>query len=97
MGKECIIVEGFIYRKDSILNSGEIPWRFTANKQKCRAKVRTDLDVSKALSGDLTHNHEANARKTERKILRVNVKRKAHGDVSAMKRTLLCFIILYPK
>ena len=89
MGKECIIVEGFTYRKDSILNSGEIPWRFTANKQKCRAKVRTDLDVSKALSGDLTHNHEANARKTERKILMVNVKRKVHEDVSARPSKLI--------
>ena len=32
---------------------------------------------------DLTHNHEVNTRKIERKILRVNVKRKAHEDVSA--------------
>ena len=34
-------------------------------------------------SEDLTHNHEVNTRKTERTILRVNVKRKAHEDVSA--------------
>ena len=31
----------------------------------------------------MTYNHEVNARKTERKILRINVKRKAHEDVSA--------------
>ena len=60
------MVEGFTFRKDSILECGEISWRCTSNKQKCKAKV---------LSGDLTHNHEVNARKIERKILRVSVKK----------------------
>jgi hypothetical protein len=83
MGKECIIAEGFTFRKDSTLKCGEISWRCTWNRQKCNTKIRTDLDVLKVLSGDLTHTHEVNVRKTERKILRVNVKRKAYEDLSA--------------
>ena len=47
MDKEYIIVEGFIFRKDSILNCGEISWRCTSNKQKCKAKLRTFLDAFK--------------------------------------------------
>jgi hypothetical protein len=64
--KECIIVEGFTFRIDSTLKCGELSWRCTSNRQKGKAKVRGDLDASKVLSGDLTHNHEVNARKTER-------------------------------
>jgi hypothetical protein len=82
MGKECIIVEGFTFRKDSILKCGYISWRCTSNRQTHKVKVRTDLDASKVASGDLTHNHEVNVRMTKRKILIVNVKRKVHEDVS---------------
>jgi hypothetical protein len=60
MGKECIIVEGFTFRKDSILKCGYISWRCTSNRQKRKVKVRTDLDASKVASGNLTHNHEVN-------------------------------------
>ena len=28
MGKECLIVDGYTFRKDSILKSGEISWRW---------------------------------------------------------------------
>ena len=49
---------------------------------KCKTKIRTDSDVLKVLSRDLTHTHEVNVRKTEWKILRVNAKRKAYEDLS---------------
>jgi hypothetical protein len=32
MDKEYIIVEGFTFRKDSILKCGEISWRCTSDK-----------------------------------------------------------------
>jgi hypothetical protein len=31
MGKECIIVEGFTFRKDSILKCGEMSWTYRLN------------------------------------------------------------------
>ena len=52
MDKEYIIVEGFTFRKDSILKCGEISWRCTSNKQKCKAKLRPYLNASKVRGFD---------------------------------------------
>ena len=43
MGKECLIVDGYTFRRDSILKSGEISWRCSLNRQKCKAKIRETL------------------------------------------------------
>ena len=40
MGKECLIVDGCTFRRDSILKSGEISWRCSLNRQICKAKIR---------------------------------------------------------
>ena len=51
--------------------------------KKYKAKLRTDIDMSKVIAGNMEHNHESDSRQIERKVLRVPVKHKAHGDVSA--------------
>ena len=64
------------------LKCQEISWRFSMSRKKCHARLRTDKDVTKVLSGSLEHNHEPDDRKTERKVLRTRVKRKATDYVS---------------
>jgi hypothetical protein len=54
--------------KDSILESGEIYWRCSLNRQNCKAKIRTDADSTRILSGTLDHNHPASDRSLERKL-----------------------------
>jgi hypothetical protein len=81
MGKECLIVDGYTFRRDSILKSGEISWRCSLNRQKCKAKIRTDADSTRILSGTLDHNHPASDRSLERKLVRNRVKRKATEDI----------------
>jgi hypothetical protein len=81
MGKECMIVDGYTFRRDSILKSGEISWRCSLNRQKCQAKIRTDADSTRILSGTLDHNHPASDRSLERKLVRNRLKRKATEDI----------------
>ena len=62
MGKECLIVDGYTFRRDSMLKSGGISWRCSLNRQKCKAKIRTGADSTRILSGTLDHNHPARDR-----------------------------------
>ena len=62
IGKECLIVDGYTFRRDSILKSGEISWHCFLNRQKCKAKIRIDADSTRILSGTLDHNHPARDR-----------------------------------
>ena len=71
------------YRRDSILKSGEISWRCSLNRQKRKAKIRTDADSTTILSGTLDHNHPASDRSLERKLVRNGVKRKTAEDISS--------------
>ena len=43
------------------------------SRKKCHARLRTDKDVTKVLSGSLEHNHEPDDRKTERKVFGVGI------------------------
>jgi hypothetical protein len=58
-------------------------YRPTLNRQKCKAKIRTDADSTRILSGTLDHNHPASDRSLERKLVRNRVKRKATEDISS--------------
>ena len=64
-------------------------------RQKCKTKLRPYLGASKVLSEDLTHNHEVNTRKTERKILRVNAKRKAQEELPKFHPVHIFFHLLH--
>jgi hypothetical protein len=68
-------------RRDSILKSGEKSC--SLNRQKCKAKIRTDADSTRILSGTLDHNHPASDRSLERKLVRNQVKRKSTEDISS--------------
>ena len=82
MGKESIIVHGYLFTKDSLLKKcNEISWRCSSNKKICKAKLRTDIDVSKVTAGNREHNHESDSRQIDRKVLSVRVKHKAHDNV----------------
>jgi hypothetical protein len=83
MGKECLIVDGYTFRRDSILKSGEISWCCSLNRQKCKVKIRTDADSTRILSGTLDHNHTTSDRSLERKLVRNRVKLKATEDISS--------------
>ena len=43
-GKKSLIYDGFIYRIDSVLKCGDIPWRCT--NKKCKGRLRTDSAMS---------------------------------------------------
>ena len=79
-GKKALLYEGFTYRIDFVLKSEDISWRCT--KRGCKAKLRTDKDITMVISGKLDHTHEVDERKLERNQVRLSVKRKANSDVS---------------
>ena len=89
MRKPCIIVDGYTYRISSELKCQQISWQCSAIRQKCRAKLKTDLDITRVLSGCLEHNHEPDECKNERKVLRTCVKQKAADDASARPSKLI--------
>ena len=64
MCKEYIIVDGYVYRKDSRLKCHEILCR--SNRGKCRAKLRTDINVSNIITRNMEQNHESDSRQIER-------------------------------
>ena len=67
IGKESLIVDGYAFRRDSILKYGEISWHCFLNRQKYKAKIRIDADSTRIVSGTLDHNHPASDRSLERK------------------------------
>ena len=75
MGKECLIVDGYTFRRDSILKSGEISWRCSLNRQKCKAKIRTDADSTTIFAETLDHKHPESDRLLEKKLVRNRLKR----------------------
>ena len=80
-GKKCLIHNGFSYRMDSILKDNDIAWRCTNSK--CKGRLRSDRDITRIIPMCLDHCHENDEKKTERRQLRAQVKRKAVGDISA--------------
>ena len=90
MGKDSIIVDGYSFRKDRELKCAEISWRCTANRQKCKAKLRTDLNAAKIISGDLEHNHISDTRSNKHKVIRAKIKRKANDDITARPSKVIC-------
>ena len=50
-GKPCVIIDGFIYRKDYEYKVGEISWRCSLIRKKCSTKVRTNTTLNRVISG----------------------------------------------
>lgn len=81
-GGDTLIFENHSFSKDSELKSGEIYWRCIKRNLKCSAKMYTigcDLTVTRS---DAVHNHEADKRSIERKLVTNMAKRKAEEDIS---------------
>ena len=70
-----------IYLPKTVFKYYEISWRCSSNKKKCKAKLRTDIDVSKVTAGNMEHNHESDSRQIDMKVLSVRVNKKAHENV----------------
>ena len=81
--KKCLIYDGFTFRIDRILKGGDISWRCTNNKSKCKARVRTDGESKVVMGSMIEHNHDKEERKLESRQLRVMAKRKATDDITA--------------
>ena len=80
-GRKSIVCDGYRYRVDVELKSGEIAWRCTSKG--CKARIRTDSSASMILQQKNPHNHETDDRQIERHVLRVSAKRKAIDDMSS--------------
>jgi hypothetical protein len=81
-GHKSILCEGFLFRLLNVeTKSGDLSWRCSAKG--CKARVRTDAGPSLVIQQKNDHNHDPDDRGNERRVLRVNAKRKAVDDLSA--------------
>lgn len=82
-GRDLLVVEHHSFSKQKVLKSGEIFWRCIQRNTKCSAKVFTigcdDLTITRS---HLVHNHEADPKKLEVKMVTNACKRKAEKDIS---------------
>ena len=65
--RKSIVCDGYRYRVDVELKSGEIAWRCTSKG--CKARIRTDSSASMILQQKNPHNHERDDRQIERHVL----------------------------
>jgi hypothetical protein len=86
-GKKSLLYDGFTYRIDSLLKSGDISWRCTLKT--CKASLRTDGESKLLISANTEHNHDTDARKVERQQIRISVKRKANNDIAEWPSKLI--------
>jgi hypothetical protein len=84
-GKKSLLYDGFTYRIDSLLKSGDISWRCTLKT--CKARLRTESKL--LISANTEHNHDTDARKVERQQIHVSVKRKANNDIAERPSKLI--------
>ena len=75
-GKQCIVNDNYVYRFSHVLKkSGNATWRCCQDK--CSARIETNSEVSEIVHYAVNHNHEADARKAEKVILRAKAKKQA--------------------
>ena len=80
-GQKSIVCDGYRYRVDVELKSGEIAWRCTSKG--CKARICTDSSAIMILQQKNSHDHETDDRQIERHVLRVSTKRKTIDDMSS--------------
>ena len=74
-GRKSIVCDGYRYRVDVELKSGEIVNRCTSKG--CKAIIRTDSSASMILQQKNSHDHETDDRQIARHVLLVSSKHKA--------------------
>ena len=63
--KKCLIFDGYTYRVDRNLANGDISWRCSNNKSKCKSRIRTDESGKTFVSAFTEHNHPSDMKTTE--------------------------------
>ena len=86
-GKKSLVYEGYTFRVDRALASGDLSWRCTS--EQCTARLKTDPEISTIHHGNSEYSHEENKRKLERQVMRAAVKRKAFSDISTRPMKLM--------
>lgn len=60
-GNDQLIFKHFIYSKNTVLNNGEISWRYGQKRLKCKANVYTFVtDIFWVLKNDGVQNQKTN-------------------------------------
>ena len=75
-----MLYDGFAFRIDRVLKSGDISWRCTVKN--CNGRIKTDQHSSAIINGNCNHTHESDSRKIQKQIIRAVVKRKAAFDIT---------------
>ena len=65
-GKKSLLYDGFAFRVDRILKSGDILWRCTVKN--CKGRIKTDEHSSVIINGNCNHTHESDSRKIHRRL-----------------------------
>jgi hypothetical protein len=81
-GNKSLLYDGFAFRIDRVLKSGDISWRCTVKN--CKGRVKTDEHSSAIINGNYNHTHESDSRKIQKQIIRAVVKRKAASDITTL-------------
>ena len=81
-GKQSLLYDGFAFRIDRVLKSGDISWRCTVKN--CKGRIKTDEHSSAIINGNCNHTHESDSRKIQKQIIRAVVKRKAASDITTL-------------
>ena len=64
------IWDGYPYRLDGTLKTGDISWRCAKSKPPCKAQIRTDAECSTVISQKNEHSHPQDVQETERHHIR---------------------------
>ena len=78
--KKSLLYDGFAFRIDRVLKSGDISWQCTVKN--CKGRIKTDEHFSAIINGNCNHTHDSDSRKIQKQIIRAVVKRKAASDIT---------------
>jgi hypothetical protein len=59
-GKQSLLYDGFAFRIDRVVKSGDISWRCTVKN--CKGRIKTDEHSSAIINGNCNHTHESDSR-----------------------------------
>ena len=75
-----LLYDGFAFRIDRVLKSGDISWRCPVKN--CKGRIKTDEHSSAIINGNCNHMHESDSRKIQKQIIHAVVKQKAASDIT---------------
>ena len=75
-GQKGLVWDGYRYRLDGTIKTGDISWRCAKSKPPCKAQIRTDAVCSTIISQKNEHSHPQDEQETERHHIRYRAKKK---------------------